>query len=140
MSGIEPLVALRQVPNTHLAALVPHLRPFGTDERDMVIAAVTRWARTHPGPLSADPEHWTTLWDRCTRATPRRPGALPVTRTRCPECGGRRIRPDRRTGIPAACFRCRGRGNLHEEFITPAHSAVALHPSERNEIPCPPRK
>lgn len=87
-----------RIPHNQLAAALPHLRPFGTDESRAVREAFTHWLTAQ----RIDYPTWQQAWNAWTGALPSRPGHLAYTHRICPVCQGRRI--DRRRG--SICHTC----------------------------------
>ncbi len=94
---------VRQLPIGLLAQAFPQLRPFNRDEADDVRAAFTAW-------LSRNPEHqdstWREAFNAWSGATPEHVGRVQFTRSRCPDCRGRRF--TRRGTVCSLCIGGRG--------------------------------
>lgn len=106
-----------------LVALCPRLRPFGTEERSLVLEALrrelNRQHRVRSNDTTAD---WRETLDSITSASAQRPGSLTITRTRCPGCGGRRF--DAHRGI--VCPHCHGSGQHRRDERVMVLSAQQL--------------
>lgn len=126
------LAAVRQLPMTQLAQAVPHLRPFGRDEADDLLAEFSAWlARQRPDPGELT---WHDAFNRWTGATERQPGRVRFARSQCPACRGRRI--DMRRGV--VCLTCRG-GSRRVWVDTVAVFQHALDDEATPVAPPPPR-
>lgn len=91
---------IHRLPHHLLLTALPDLR--ATDVFHELRTEFARWTVSQPEQFGS----WRQAWNRWTRASAHRPGAVTLT-VLCPECRGRLFSSKR--GIPGPCITCHGR-------------------------------